>query len=173
MRNPQALVTEFHRAFGLPIGDRPTAEVTSALTDLRLRLLRDEVQELAEAVAAGDVAGMAQEMADVVYVVYGYAITNGIPLDAVVAEVHRANMSKLGPDGRPVMREDGKVLKGPNYRLPDVVGVLEFGGNPQPCVGCHCCPARACEPGEPLGPGVCGDDCPCHPDFLEEVGEDA
>lgn len=130
MLNPQDLVTEFHHAFGLPVGDRPVAEVTGALTDLRLNLLRDEVQELADAVATGNVADIAQEMADVVYVVYGYAVTNGIRLDQVVAAVHEANMSKLGPDGQPILREDGKVLKGPNFRPPDVAGVLGIGEPP-------------------------------------------
>jgi len=60
-----------------------------------------------------------------VYVAYGSAITYGIELDAVVREVHRANMSKLDQAGRPVLREDGKVLKSQQYRPPDVTAVLE------------------------------------------------
>ena len=99
--------------------------VTSELAALRLRLQREETEELAEAIEAGDVVGVADALADLVYVAYGTAITYGIDLDAVLAEVHRSNMSKLGRDGRPVMREDGKVLKSPWYTSPDVDGVLK------------------------------------------------
>ncbi len=87
---------------------------------MRVDLLREEVDEYAEAVAAGDLSGLAHELADVVYVAYGTALTYGFDLDAVVAEVHRANMSKLGADGKPVVRADGKVLKGPNYHAPAI-----------------------------------------------------
>ena len=72
----------------------------------------------------GRLAELARELADVVYVAYGTAITHGIDLDAVIAEVHRANMSKLDVDGRPVVR-DGKVQKGPNFRPPDLSGLFE------------------------------------------------
>ncbi|MFJ3500475.1 MULTISPECIES: hypothetical protein [unclassified Streptomyces] len=64
------------------------------------------------------------QVAAVVYLAYGTALVPGVDLDAVLAEVHRADMSKLGPDGRPVLREDGKVLKGPSYRPPRVAEVL-------------------------------------------------
>ena len=66
----------------------------------------------------------ADALADLIYVVYGMALETGIDLAAVLAEVQRSNMSKLGSDGRPVYREDGKVLKGPGYFPPDVGGVL-------------------------------------------------
>lgn len=59
---------------------------------------------------------------------YGTALVHGIDLDAVIAEIHRANMTKLGPDGRPLLRADGKVLKGEHYRAPDVAGVLREQG---------------------------------------------
>jgi predicted HAD superfamily Cof-like phosphohydrolase len=119
-------VLAFHEAFGLPRQAMPDADyVTSELAALRLRLQREETEELAEAIEAGDVVGVADALADLVYVAYGTAITYGIDLDAVLAEVHRSNMSKLGRDGRPVMREDGKVLKSPWYTPPDVDGVLK------------------------------------------------
>ena len=74
----------------------------------------------------------ADALADLVYVVYGMALETGIDLAAVLAEVQRSNMSKLGPDGRPVYREDGKVLKGPGYVPPDVAGALGIGRGPRP-----------------------------------------
>ncbi|MFE0254346.1 hypothetical protein [Streptomyces sp. NPDC059010] len=120
---PQDLVRAFHRAFGLGIGSTP-ANVKPGLARHRQVLLEEEVAELAEATESGRLADIAHEPADVVYIAYGTAAVHGIDLDAVLAEVHRANMSKLGPDGRPSYREDGKVLKGPSYRPPQVAGIL-------------------------------------------------
>ncbi|MFJ4775397.1 MazG nucleotide pyrophosphohydrolase domain-containing protein [Streptomyces sp. NPDC088762] len=119
----QDLVRAFHRAFGLGVGSAP-ANVSPELARHRQVLLEEEVAELAEATESGRLADIAQELADVVYIAYGTAAVHGIDLDAVLAEVHRANMSKLGPDGRPSYREDGKVLKGPSYRPPQVADVL-------------------------------------------------
>jgi predicted HAD superfamily Cof-like phosphohydrolase len=72
----------------------------------------------------GDVAKLAKEMADMLYVIYGTFDLLGLPADKVFNEVHRSNMSKLGPDGLPVLRSDGKVLKGPNYSEADIEAVL-------------------------------------------------
>lgn len=121
---PQQMVAEFHDKFGLPVRRVPAA-VTPAERDLRQALLEEEACEACEAMEANDVLKIAQELADVVYVAYGAALTYGIDLDAAVAEVHRANMSKIGPDGRPLYREDGKVLKGPGYTPPNMAFVLE------------------------------------------------
>jgi predicted HAD superfamily Cof-like phosphohydrolase len=121
-RSPGQLVREFHERFGLTRPDRPGA-VDDDLAEVRQRLLDEEVGELAEAVRSGRLDEIARELADVVYVAYGTAISYGIDLDAVVAEVHRANLSKLGPDGQPVV-QDGKVQKGERFRPPDVAGVL-------------------------------------------------
>lgn len=89
----------------------------------RQRLLLEEVSELGDAAGAGQLAEIAQELADVVYVAYGTALAYGLDLDAVVGEVHRANMTKLGLDGHPVVR-NGKVVKGPGFRPPDVAAVI-------------------------------------------------
>ncbi len=99
-------------------------EIAPELAQHRQDLLNEEVTEAAEAVREGSLEHLAHELADVVYVAYGTALVHGIDLDAVVAEIHRANMSKLGPDGRPTRRADGKVLKGEHYRAPDVAAVL-------------------------------------------------
>ena len=121
--SPWRLVRRFHEVFGLHHPDRPTA-VPPDVAEHRQQLLAEEVAEVAEAVRGGELAQIAHELADVVYVAYGTAVTYGIDLDAVLAEVHRANMSKLGRDGRPLLRADGKVLKGPEFRPADVAAVL-------------------------------------------------
>lgn len=119
-----ASVAEFHLAFNLPIETRPQQNVAGGLGSLRVELLREEFEEFADAVENADLVAIADALADIVYVAYGSALTYGIDLDAVLREVHRANMSKLGADGRPLMRGDGKVLKPATYSPPDVRRVL-------------------------------------------------
>ena len=117
-------VGEFHRSYGLPMRKSPTAAIGMDQVRLRLALIEEEVGELRTAAEAGDLIGVADALADIVYVAYGSAHVYGIDLDAVLDEVHSSNMTKLGSDGRPVRRADGKVLKGPDYRPPDVDAVL-------------------------------------------------
>jgi predicted HAD superfamily Cof-like phosphohydrolase len=124
---PFRSVGAFHTAFGLPVRDRPTAEIPADEAVLRQALLDEEVDELRAAVAAGDVVAIADALADIVYIACGTAHAYGIDLDAVVAEVHRSNMTKLGGDGRPVYRADGKVLKGSGYEPPRLADVLGLG----------------------------------------------
>jgi predicted HAD superfamily Cof-like phosphohydrolase len=117
-------VGEFHAAFGVTSRSVPTAAVPAAELALRQDLLDEEVDELRDAVRAADVVAIADALADIVYIACGTAQALGIPFDDVFAEVHRANMSKLGADGRPILRADGKILKGPTYTPPDVAAVL-------------------------------------------------
>jgi predicted HAD superfamily Cof-like phosphohydrolase len=117
-------VGEFHRVYGLPISVQPTVEVGSDQVSLRQALIEEEVAELAVAATAGDLTGIADALADIVYVAYGTAHVYGIDLDAVLDEVHASNMTKLDENGRPLRRADGKVLKGPAYRPPDVAAIL-------------------------------------------------
>ena len=123
-------VGDFHRAYGLPVRSEPTAAIGPDQVTLRQALIEEETRELAEAAEAGDLVGVADALADIVYVAYGTAHVYGIDLDAVLDEVHASNMTKLGADGRPVRRADGKVLKGPDYRPPDVRAVLGRGAGP-------------------------------------------
>jgi predicted HAD superfamily Cof-like phosphohydrolase len=118
------LVGEFHVAFNLPVATRPRGRVEPELSELRIELLREEFEEFKQAVAQGDPVAIADALGDIVYVAYGAAVTYGIDLDEVVKEIHRANMSKLGRDGQPLLRDDGKVLKSDSYSPPDVEGVL-------------------------------------------------
>jgi predicted HAD superfamily Cof-like phosphohydrolase len=85
-----------------------------------MRLLREEFDEVVEALYNGGKAPLAKEIADLLYVTYGLAATYGIHIDEVFNRVHESNMSKLGEDGKPVYRNDGKVLKGPNYKEPEI-----------------------------------------------------
>ncbi|MFJ8792397.1 MazG nucleotide pyrophosphohydrolase domain-containing protein [Streptomyces sp. NPDC102462] len=125
--SPADLVREFHLAFGLDARSRPT-EVSPELAAHRGDLLAEEAAEVAEVSLAGPLDRLAHELADVVYVAYGTALVHGIDLDAVLAEVHRSNMSKRGPDGPVSRRADGKVLKGDHYEAPDVSSVLRRQG---------------------------------------------
>lgn len=123
MSDPQTLVTEFHETFGHPVNTVPTGLDGSTL-ELRLRLIQEEWDEVREAVDSDDIVATAHELGDLIYVVYGFAITLGIDLTAVVEEIHRSNMTKLDADGKPVVRDDGKILKSDLYELPDVRSVI-------------------------------------------------
>lgn len=114
MTSPYSKVLEFHEKFGVAVGQPMTTE----LCKLRRSLIQEECWEVVDALCAGNIIAIADGLADLVYVAYGAAITFGIDLDAVLDAVHESNMSKLGKDGKPIYREDGKVLKGPDYHPP-------------------------------------------------------
>ncbi len=120
-----AAVAAFHAAFDLPRQALPCVDVGEKLSQLRVALLEEEVGEFVAATHARDLVGIADALGDIVYVAYGAALTYGIDLDLVLAEVHRANMSKLDSRGQPVKRADGKVVKSERYRPPDVRGALQ------------------------------------------------
>jgi predicted HAD superfamily Cof-like phosphohydrolase len=90
------------------------------LAALRLDLIEEEVQELRDGLGKKSMLEIADALTDILYVVYGAGHAFGIDLDDCFHEVHSSNMTKLGADGRPLYREDGKVMKGPNYREPDL-----------------------------------------------------
>ncbi|GAA2452540.1 MazG nucleotide pyrophosphohydrolase domain-containing protein [Streptomyces glaucus] len=125
--SPAELVRAFHLAFGLDVRSTPT-QVPPEMAAHRAELLAEEAAEVAEVAVTGPLDRLAHELADVVYVAYGTALVHGIDLDAVIAEIHRSNMTKRGPDGRIARRSDGKVLKGEHYEAPDVAGVLRRQG---------------------------------------------
>lgn len=124
-RSPEEMLREFHGTFGHHIEPSPRYPEDVNVHTLRVNLLREEYNEVLEAYAERDIEHLTKELADLVYVTYGMAVAFGIPLDEVVAAVHESNMSKLGDDGQPIYREsDRKVLKGPNYRPPDIGAIL-------------------------------------------------
>ena len=113
------LAGDFMEAFGQEVLETPTLPEPD-LAKLRLELIREEVEELNVGIEGMDIVEIADALTDILYVVYGAGHAFGIDLDACFKEVHDSNMSKLGEDGKPIYREDGKVLKGPNYRSPDL-----------------------------------------------------
>jgi len=122
-------VTEFMNVFGQEVKTFPEFP-SEEIQKLRIDLIEEELGELKDAIAAGNVVEVADALTDILYVVYGAGCAFGIDLDACFAEVHASNMSKLGEDGQPIRREDGKVMKGPNYFKPDLFAVL-FQNQPQ------------------------------------------
>lgn len=120
MTDEQRMVTEFHRTFDLTIGTVPAVpdEVTHSL---RVRLIQEELEELREAFGHQDEAAVAKELADLLYVVYGAAVSCGIDMEPVFQEVHRSNMSKLGG----YKRADGKWVKPPTYSPASIEPILQ------------------------------------------------
>ncbi|MBS0171834.1 MAG: nucleoside triphosphate pyrophosphohydrolase family protein [Nitrospira sp.] len=119
MIDPQAMVAEFHRKFNIPVADRP-AIPDEAVRQLRVRLIQEEFDELQEAMSAKSLPAVAKELADLLYVVYGTAVSYGLDMEPVFREVHRSNLSKVGG----FKREDGKWVKPPTYSPADVEPLL-------------------------------------------------
>jgi predicted HAD superfamily Cof-like phosphohydrolase len=112
-------VGDFMEAFGQEVLCIPTMPDFN-LAALRLDLIEEEVQELRDGLGKQSMLEIADALTDILYVVYGAGHSFGIDLDDCFHEVHRSNMTKLGEDGRPMYRDDGKVMKGPNYEEPDL-----------------------------------------------------
>lgn len=115
-------VREFHEAFGhaLDYDLEVRSDAGHSRAELRYRLIDEEFDELISELFDANKKKLAKEIADLLYVTYGLAATYGIDIDTVFNLVHESNMSKLGEDGKPIYRDDGKVLKGPNYKEPDL-----------------------------------------------------
>ena len=120
-------VGEFMSTFGQTVRTEPTLPIKlPQVSRLRVELIEEELQELRKALEDNDVIEVADALTDLLYVVYGSGHAFGIDLDQCFEEVHSSNMSKLGEDGQPIFREDGKVLKGPNYFKPMLQEVLFY-----------------------------------------------
>jgi predicted HAD superfamily Cof-like phosphohydrolase len=119
-------VTEFHSAFGLGIKNTPTADLGEAKNRLRFNLMKEENEEYLEATKDNDLVEVADALGDMLYILCGTIIEHGMQdkIVEVFEEIQRSNMSKLGADGKPIYREDGKVLKGPNYFKPNIGEIL-------------------------------------------------
>lgn len=114
-------VEEFMYAFGQNVKSEPQ---WSSVAELRYALIEEELHELREALDDKNIVEVADALTDLLYVVYGAGHSFGIDLDKCFEEVHNSNMSKLGADAMPIYREDGKVLKGPNYWKPNLKKVM-------------------------------------------------
>ncbi|TVZ25636.1 phosphoribosyl-ATP pyrophosphohydrolase [Gillisia sp. Hel_I_86] len=120
-------VQEFHTAFGLGMNDQPIADLGGAKNMLRFNLMKEENEEYLEAANNNDLTEVADALGDMLYILCGTIIEHGMQhkIEEVFEEIQRSNMSKLGENGKPIYREDGKVLKGPNYFKPEIQKILE------------------------------------------------
>ena len=112
-------VKTFMQTFGQEVKTNPSFS-TDKINDLRYNLIKEELNELKEAMDNKDLLEVADALTDILYVTYGAGIAFGIDLDKCFDEVQNSNMSKLGEDGKPIYNEAGKVMKGPNYFKPDL-----------------------------------------------------
>ena len=141
MTDEQLMVEEFHRKFDILIQPRP-AIPQGSIKELRVRLMQEEFDELKEALGQESLVAIAKEMADLLYVVYGTAVSYGIDMEPVFEEVHRSNMSKVGG----YKREDGKWVKPPTYSPACLAPILQAQGKPR----------AAEDPGHGIGQDSCG-----------------
>ena len=119
-------VKEFHEIFGLEFHETPTVKVSKGIVELRHRLMQEENDEYLEACKNGDINEIADALGDKMYILFGTIVAHGLQykIQEVFAEIHRSNMSKLDDHGRPIYREDGKILKSENFSLPDIKAVI-------------------------------------------------
>ncbi len=119
----ESQVRQFNTTYGKAMSDKPRLPTEPEAT-LMNNLIMEELQELNEAMDNKDLVEIADAIGDILYVTAQQATILGLPVDALLQEIQRSNLSKLGADGKPIYREDGKVLKGPNFSEPQIAKVL-------------------------------------------------
>jgi predicted HAD superfamily Cof-like phosphohydrolase len=126
MQDKIEAVKNFHEAFKIGYNNEPQANLGISKNTLRFDLMKEENEEYLEAANAGDLVEVADALGDMLYILCGTIIEHGMQdkIEDVFNEIQRSNMSKLGADGQPIYREDGKVLKGPNYFKPNIKAIL-------------------------------------------------
>ena len=119
-------VKEFHTSFGIDHKSEPTAALDEKTINLRHRLMAEENDEYLEAAKNNDLVQVADALGDKLYILCGTIISHGLQhkIVEVFEEIHRSNMSKLDADGKPISREDGKVMKSELYFLPNIERIL-------------------------------------------------
>jgi len=127
LQNVINAVREFHDAFKIPNSDRPNASLKEEEVMLRYRLMAEENDEYLDAAKTGDIVEIADALGDQLYILCGTILRHGMHnvIEEVFKEIQSSNMSKLGADGMPIYREDGKVMKGPNYFKPNIKGAMD------------------------------------------------
>lgn len=120
-------VREFHEVFGLDFHKTPQADLSDRIIELRHRLMAEENDEYLEAAKNKDLTLIADALGDKLYILCGTIIAHGLQhkIVEVFEEIHRSNMSKLDADGKPIYREDGKIMKSDRYFLPDIESILK------------------------------------------------
>jgi len=124
MSNMYKSVKDFHIAFYQRVGENPELPDMKE-RELRGKLLTEEFKEYINAEHNNDIVNIAQELADIIYIACGTAVSYGIPLDKVFAAIHKANMNKL-VDGKPLKREDGKVIKPEGWKPADIKKIIKI-----------------------------------------------
>lgn len=127
MKNKIKAVKEFHNSFGLGVSENMVANLGEAKNMLRFNLMDEENKEYLEAAQDNNLVEVADALGDMLYILCGTILEHGMQykIEEVFNEIQRSNMSKLGEDGKPIYREDGKVLKGPNYFKPNIEAILK------------------------------------------------
>ncbi|WP_159021352.1 nucleoside triphosphate pyrophosphohydrolase family protein [Formosa sp. L2A11] len=127
MKNKIEAVKAFHTAYKLGYSETPLANLGTDKNMLRFNLMKEENEEYLEAANNKDLVEIADALGDMLYILCGTIIEHGLQhkIEDVFNEIQRSNMSKLGADGEPIYRADGKVLKGPNYFKPDIASILD------------------------------------------------
>ena len=120
-------VKEFHSSFGLGVSEVMKADLGESKNLLRFNLMDEENNEYFEAAKNNDLVEVADALGDMLYILCGTILEHGMQhkIEEVFNEIQRSNMSKLGADGKPIYREDGKVLKGPSYFKSNILEILD------------------------------------------------
>ena len=126
MKHQLDCVKKFHQVYKLSFKDNPSSKLDPETIKLRFNLMAEENQEYFEAANNNDLIEVADALGDMLYILCGTIIEHGMQdkIEQVFDEIQRSNMSKLSEDGEPIFREDGKVLKGPNYFKPNILKIL-------------------------------------------------
>ena len=119
-------VEQFHNSFGITNAYSPVSELNDKDLKLRFDLMKEENEEYLDAARKGDLIEIADALGDMLYILCGTILKHGLQhkIADVFQEIQRSNMSKLDKNGKPIYREDGKVLKGPNYFKPNIEKIL-------------------------------------------------
>ena len=126
MKHQLDCVKKFHKVYKLNYKESPFAKLDDETISLRFNLMAEENQEYIEAANNNDLVEVADALGDMLYILCGTIIEHGMQnkIEEIFDEIQRSNMSKLGEDGEPIYREDGKVMKGPNYFKPNILKLL-------------------------------------------------
>lgn len=127
MQKQLKAVRIFHETYGLGVSEEMKADLGTLKNELRFNLMKEENEEYLEAVQNNDIIEIADALGDMLYILCGTILEHGLQhkIEEVFDEIQRSNMSKLGEDGKPIYREDGKVMKGPNYFKPNFEEILK------------------------------------------------
>ena len=127
MKHKISAVALFHNSFGLEVSQTMRANLGNEKNRLRFDLMDEENKEYLEAANKNDIVEVADALGDMLYILCGTILEHGMQhkIEEVFEEIQKSNMSKLGADGKPIYREDGKVLKGPNYFKPNIREILD------------------------------------------------